>query len=105
MKTARLNNDDVYLRARRKLLDMPSAEMLAKGRLFFEQQARECYSLARKFPEMLPAAQKFERWSKLPDVELADHWPLARAEALRRIAVRAEMRSTQEEHGRCSACS
>lgn len=99
----RLSQADLNLRNK---LAMPDAASLERGRQFFAQQARECFSLARKFPEMMPAALKFEAWAKLPDEQLADHWPLARAEALRRATVRAEMKSTQREHARsgCKEC-
>lgn len=84
-------------RAFLKQTEMPSAKTLERGRVFFKQQAIECRSLARSFPEMEESAQKFERWSSLPDVMLSYHWPLARAEVLRRALVRKEMRESKAE--------
>lgn len=92
MPRVSLTQDDLNLRRQHLERNQPSAETMARGRLFFEQQARECRTLALKFPEMLPAALKFERWSKLPDEELAHHWPLARARLLWNLAVRAEIK-------------
>ena len=97
MRMARLTQDDLDLQRRNDLTKVPSSEMLERGRQFFKQQAQECRSLAGSFPEMMAAAEKFERWSILPDAMLMHHWPLARAEVLRRKTVREEMRSSRRE--------